>query len=82
MQLKATLTAALLVAGAVATPHGSSKPPKGFVTTKGTKFQLNGKDFPYVGTNAYYFAFSEVRLTPSMSWFLILPPRRCMQPQD
>ncbi|CRK22985.1 hypothetical protein BN1723_018034, partial [Verticillium longisporum] len=29
----------------------------GFVTTKGTKFRLDGKDFPFAGSNAYYFPF-------------------------
>lgn len=36
------------------------KTPKGFVTTKGTKFSLDGKDFFYAGSNAYYFPFDNV----------------------
>ncbi|KAH8902829.1 glycoside hydrolase [Coniochaeta sp. PMI_546] len=54
------LTVALLghlAACAVAVPS-SRAVPAGFVTTKGDHFQLDGKDFYFAGSNAYYFPFS------------------------
>lgn len=39
-----------------------TKVPKGFVTTDGTKFKVDGKDFYFAGSNAYYFPFNNVSL--------------------
>ncbi|OSS49198.1 hypothetical protein B5807_05400 [Epicoccum nigrum] len=33
---------------------------KGFVTTKGSTFKLDGKDFYFAGSNAYYFPFNDL----------------------
>lgn len=59
MKLDVTLllSCATLLLGAEARP-GQSK--RGFVTVKGEKFQLNGKDFYYAGSNAYYLPFQQV----------------------
>ncbi|KAF9892614.1 hypothetical protein FE257_001016 [Aspergillus nanangensis] len=49
------LSLALVAGGVNARKHS----PRGFVTTSGTKFQLDGKDFYYAGSNAYYFPFND-----------------------
>lgn len=49
---------ALLASGATA-----AAVKKGFVTTKGTTFKLDGKDFHFAGSNAYYFPFNDVSIS-------------------
>lgn len=58
---------ALLASGASA-----AAVKKGFVTTKGTTFQLDGKDFYFAGSNAYYLPFFEVNWSPSTFGMSIL----------
>lgn len=47
----------LLATGVSAAP-GKGKVPKGFVTAEGDHFKLDGKDFYFAGSNAYYFPFN------------------------
>lgn len=51
----------LLSSGASAAAVGK-KAPKGFVTREGEVFKLDGKDFYFAGSNAYYFPFNDVRV--------------------
>lgn len=55
------LSLATLAAVAFAAPP-SYKPKPGFVKTDGTKFSLDGKEFFYAGSNAYYLPFANVCL--------------------
>ena len=55
---------ALLASTAAALPAANlnkKAPPAGFVSANGNKFQLDGKDFYFAGSNAYYFPFTQVR---------------------
>ncbi|KAF8168024.1 glycoside hydrolase superfamily [Crassisporium funariophilum] len=53
MRFTAALLSCALLTLVGAQNRGSSV-PKGFVTTKGDQFQLNGKPFAFVGANSYW----------------------------
>jgi mannan endo-1,4-beta-mannosidase len=53
------LTTALTLTGLAAAAPKNGKPGP-FVKTDGTRFTLDGKDFTYAGSNAYYFPFYNV----------------------
>jgi mannan endo-1,4-beta-mannosidase len=53
----------LLLATSTSAAVVSRKAPAGFVTTKGNVFKLDGKDFYFAGSNAYYFPFNDVRIS-------------------
>ncbi|KAF7197916.1 putative mannan endo-1,4-beta-mannosidase C [Pseudocercospora fuligena] len=52
----------LIIASAMAVVAATmAPPPHTFVSTKGTKFRLNGENFYFAGSNAYYLPFSQNR---------------------
>jgi mannan endo-1,4-beta-mannosidase len=59
MKLTSIIATAFAYAPALAVPAG-------FVTTHGDKFSLDGKDFFFAGSNAYYLPFNVVS-TPARS---------------
>lgn len=55
-----SLASLLLLTTSTSAAVVSRKVPTGFVTTKGNVFKLDGKDFYFAGSNAYYFPFNDV----------------------
>ncbi|KAI8821874.1 glycoside hydrolase superfamily [Fimicolochytrium jonesii] len=51
----------LLLATGLAAVSAAANAPSGFVATSGTKF-VDGKSFPFHGTNGYYIPFNDRRL--------------------
>jgi len=51
----------LLLSSSVSAAAIAKKAPKGFVTREGQVFKLDGKNFYFAGSNAYYFPFNDVR---------------------
>jgi hypothetical protein len=51
----------LLISSGASAISIAKKAPKGFVTREGQVFKLDGKDFYFAGSNAYYFPFNDVR---------------------
>lgn len=56
------LASLLLLATSTSAAVVSRKAPAGFVTAKGNAFKLDGKDFYFAGSNAYYFPFNDVSI--------------------
>jgi hypothetical protein len=54
------ITPLLLLSSSASAAAIGNKAPKGFVTREGEVFKLDGKDFYFAGSNAYYLPFNDV----------------------
>jgi hypothetical protein len=75
------LASILLLSSSVSAVAVAKKTPKGFVTREGEVFKLDGKDFYFAGSNAYYFPFNDVSalipwILPGLTLFSSLPMLR------
>lgn len=59
--MRFNLVQLLLLSSSVSAAALAKKAPKGFVTREGQVFKLDGKNFYFAGSNAYYFPFNDVR---------------------
>lgn len=57
----------LLLSTSASAAAVAKKIPKGFVSREGEVFKLDGKDFYFAGSNAYYFPFNDVSVSRTTS---------------
>jgi mannan endo-1,4-beta-mannosidase len=67
--MRHALAASLL---ALAGQQVAAQVPAGFVTTSGDKFSLDGEEFIFAGSNAYYWPFNIVGEISSIATTCIL----------
>jgi len=58
--MRCNFTSLLLFSIGASAAAVGKKVPKGFVSREGEAFKLDGKDFYFAGSNAYYFPFNDL----------------------